>query len=85
MKGVMGFDKKDELSLLYIGTFEVLESVGTVAYRMALSPNLSNVHSIFHVTMLKRYHCDCDYIIKWNSIVLENDLQYEEKLIMKLS
>ncbi|WMV45001.1 hypothetical protein MTR67_038386 [Solanum verrucosum] len=31
--------------------------------------------------MLKRYHGDGDYIIKWDSVVLEKDLQYEEKPI----
>ncbi|WMV34360.1 hypothetical protein MTR67_027745 [Solanum verrucosum] len=29
--------------------------------------------------MLKRYHRDGDYIIKWDSIVLDKDLQYEEE------
>ncbi|WMV07507.1 hypothetical protein MTR67_000892 [Solanum verrucosum] len=29
----------------------------------------------------KRYHSDEDYIIKWDSIVLDKDLQYEEEPI----
>ena len=31
--------------------------------------------------MLKRYHGDGDYIIKWDSIVLDKDLQYAEEHI----
>ncbi|WMV29780.1 hypothetical protein MTR67_023165 [Solanum verrucosum] len=31
--------------------------------------------------MLKRYHGDGDYIIKWDSVVLDKDLQYEEEPI----
>ncbi|XP_049348180.1 uncharacterized protein LOC125812746 [Solanum verrucosum] len=31
--------------------------------------------------VLSRYHGDGDYIIKWDTIVLDNDLQYEEELI----
>ncbi|KAH0765327.1 hypothetical protein KY285_001198 [Solanum tuberosum] len=54
---------------------------GPVAYRLALPPNLSGVHPVFHVSMLKRYHGDGDYIIKWDSIVLDTDLQYKEELI----
>ncbi|WMV50348.1 hypothetical protein MTR67_043733 [Solanum verrucosum] len=54
---------------------------GPLAYRLALPPNLSGVHSVFHVSMLKRYHSDGDYIIKWDSILLDNDLQYEEEPI----
>ncbi|WMV41855.1 hypothetical protein MTR67_035240 [Solanum verrucosum] len=64
MKGVMRFGKKGKLSPRYIGPFEVLECVGLVAYRFALPPNLLGVHPIFHVSMLKRYHGDRDYIIK---------------------
>ncbi|KAK4708466.1 hypothetical protein R3W88_029391 [Solanum pinnatisectum] len=84
MKGVMRFGKKGKLSPPYIGPFEVLEYVGPVAYILALPPNISGVHLVFHVSMLKRYHGDGDYIIKWDSIVLDKDLQYEEEPIVIL-
>ncbi|KAH0653103.1 hypothetical protein KY290_031391 [Solanum tuberosum] len=41
----------------------------------------NGVHPVVHVSMLKRYHGDRDYIIKWDSIVLDKDLQYEEESI----
>ncbi|KAK4708550.1 hypothetical protein R3W88_029475 [Solanum pinnatisectum] len=81
MKRVMRFGKKGKLSSRYIDPFEILECVGSVAYRLALPPNLSSVHPVFHVSMLKRYHGDRYYIIKWDSIVLDKDLQYEEEPI----
>ncbi|WMV49748.1 hypothetical protein MTR67_043133 [Solanum verrucosum] len=34
--------------------------------------------------MLKRYHGEGDYIIMWDSIVLDKDLQYEEEPIVIL-
>ncbi|WMV24151.1 hypothetical protein MTR67_017536 [Solanum verrucosum] len=37
------------------------------------------VHPVFHVSMLKKYHGDGDYVIKWDSILLDNDLQYEKE------
>ena len=52
------FNKRDKLSLRYIGPFEILERVGTVAYRLALPPSLSSVHSVFHVSMLQKYTPD---------------------------
>ena len=50
--GVVRFGKWGKLSPRYIGPFEVLESVGIVAYQLALSPILSSVHDVFHVFML---------------------------------
>lgn len=74
MKKVIRFGKKGKLSLRYVGPFEVFECVGPVAYRLTLSPNLSSVHSVFYVSVLKRYHGYEDYIIKNDSIVSDKDL-----------
>ena len=49
---VVRFDKRGKLAPRYIGPFEVLERVGTVAYRLALPLSLSGVHEVFHVSML---------------------------------
>ena len=78
MKGVMRFGKRGKLSPRYIGPFEVLKRVGEVAYELALPPGLSGVHPVFHVSMLKRYHGDGNYIIRWDSVLLDENLSYEE-------
>ena len=51
-RGVIRFSKRGKLSPRYIGPFEVLERVGTVAYRLDLYSSLSSVHVVFHVSML---------------------------------
>ena len=51
-KGVVRFGKRGKLALRHIGPFEILEMVGTVAYRLVLPPTLSGVHEVFHVSML---------------------------------
>ena len=55
---VIRFSKRDKLSLRYIGPFEILERVGTVAYWLALPPSLSSVHAVFHVSMLQKFTPD---------------------------
>ena len=51
-RGMVRFGKRGNLSLRYIGPFEVLERVGTVTYLLALPPGLSGVHAVFHVFIL---------------------------------
>ena len=81
MKDVMCFGKRSKLSSRYIGPFEVLKLVGEVAYELSLPPGLSGVHPVFHVSMLKRYHGDGNYIIRWDSVLLDENLTYEEEPI----
>ena len=44
---VVRFGKRGKLSPRFIGPFEVLERVDTVAYRLALPPNMTGVHEVF--------------------------------------
>ncbi|XP_017974468.1 PREDICTED: uncharacterized protein LOC108661549 [Theobroma cacao] len=75
----MRFDKKGKLSPQYIGPFEILERVGPVAYRLALSPGLSNIHPVFHVSMLRKYNPDPSHVIRYETIQLKDDLTYKEQ------
>ena len=54
-KKVMRSGKKCKLSPRFIGPYEVIEKVGPVAYRLALPSELEKIHSVFHVSMLRRY------------------------------
>ena len=51
-RGVVRFGKRGKLSPRFIVPFEMLERIGTVAYHLALPPNMSGVHEVFHVSML---------------------------------
>ena len=81
MKGVMWFGKRGKLSPRYIGPFEVLKRIGEVAYELALPSGLSEVYPVFHVSMLKKYHGYGNYIIRWDSVLLDENLSYEEELV----
>ncbi|XP_073153742.1 uncharacterized protein [Henckelia pumila] len=77
-KGVLRFGKKGKLSPRYIGSFEILDKVGTRAYRVALPPNLEGVHDVFHVSMLKKYISNPSHVIHHEPVHWTPDLSYEE-------
>ncbi|XP_043817355.1 uncharacterized protein LOC122725013 [Manihot esculenta] len=52
-----------------------------VAYRLALPPELSQIHDIFHVSMLRRYRSDPSHILQKQPIELRKDLTYEEESV----
>ena len=79
LKGVLRFGKKGKLSPCIIGPFEILERIGILAYRLALPPNLSSVHDVFHVSMLRKYVYDPTHVIEYEPLVVHENLTYEEK------
>ena len=74
----MRFGKKGKLSLIYIGPFEIIERIGKVAYRLTLSPDLSKVHNVFHVSILKKYVFNPSHVLSEEPIEVHEDLMYEE-------
>ena len=77
----MRFRKKGKLSLRYVGPFEIIQRIRKMAYKLALSPELSSVHDVFHVSMLKKYVFDPSHILNQEPIEVHEDLTYEEKPI----
>ena len=70
---VVRFGKRWKLSPRFTGPFEILERVGTVAYWLALPPNMSGVHDVFHVSMLQRYTPDPAHVVDWGEIEVDMD------------
>ena len=77
-RGVVRFGKRGKLSPRFIGPFEILERVGTVAYRLALFPNMLSVHEVFHVSMLRKYTLDPAHVVDWGQIEVDIDRTFEE-------
>ena len=76
--GVVRFGKHEKLSPRFIGPFEILKRVDTVACQLALSPNMSGVHEVFHVSMLLRYAPDPAHVVDWGQIEIDTDGTFEE-------
>ncbi|GJX77371.1 hypothetical protein Tco_0324182 [Tanacetum coccineum] len=78
-KGVIRFGKRGKLNPRYIGPFKVLAKVGTVAYRLELSQQLSKVHSTFHLSNLKKCLSDELLAIPLDEIHIVDKLYFIEE------
>ncbi|XP_075507425.1 uncharacterized protein LOC142544249 [Primulina tabacum] len=82
MKGMVRFSKSGKLNPRYVGPFEILEKVGTLAYRMALPPDVSSIHNVFHISQRRKYIPDPCHILKVAPLMIEGhlneELKYEE-------
>ena len=84
MKGVMRFGKRGKLTPKYIGPFEILNRIENVSYRLALPPNLSHVHPVFHISMLRKYIPHPSHALPVQEVTIRGDLYYEEKPVAVL-
>ena len=77
-RGVVRFSERGKLSPRFIGPFEILERVGTIAYWLALPPSMSSVHEVFHVSMLRRYTHNPAHVVDWGEIEVDTYETFEE-------
>ena len=80
-RGVVRFEKRGKLLPRYIGPFEVLERVDTVAYLLTLSPSLSSVRAVFHVSILRKYTPYLTHVVDWGHLLVDADETFEEGLV----
>ena len=50
-----------------------------MAYRLALPLDLSKLHNVFHVSMLRRYRFDESCILPVQDVQVQADLSYDEE------
>ncbi|XP_050214768.1 uncharacterized protein LOC126665872 [Mercurialis annua] len=64
MKDVVRFGVKGKLATRYVEPYEIIERVGAVDYCFALPPDMSLVHTVFHVSMLRKSISDPSHVHK---------------------
>ena len=47
--------KSRKLTPRFIGSYNITRRIGPVAYEIALSQHLANLHNVFHVSQLRKY------------------------------
>ena len=78
INGVMKFGKKGKLAPRYIGPFEIQARVGEVAYRLVLPPELSCIHTVFHMSMLRKFIADPSHVPQPQAVEFSDDLTHGE-------
>ena len=51
-----------------MGLFDILERVGTLAYKVALPPYLSKIHNVFYVSTFRKYVFDASHVLELEPI-----------------
>ncbi|XP_028798994.1 uncharacterized protein LOC114754394 [Neltuma alba] len=76
MTGIGRSIRAKKLTPRFMGPYEILERVGPVVYMIALPPQLANVHNVFHVSQLKKYHPDPSHIIEPEEIEIWENMTH---------
>ncbi|KAF3626573.1 putative membrane-bound transcription factor site-2 protease-like [Capsicum annuum] len=79
MKGVMCFGKRGKLSPRYVGQYQILKRICTVAYELEFPASLGFVHPVFHVSMLKKCIGDHSMVLTVEGIKVTDSLSYVEE------
>ena len=72
------FGVQEKLAPRYVGPYKILARCGSVAYYIQLSDILSAVHSVFHVSQLKKCLRIPDEVVEIEGLTLQPDLSYIE-------
>ncbi|KAA3487221.1 Transposon Tf2-9 polyprotein [Gossypium australe] len=84
-KKVLRFRCKGKLSPRFIGSYEIIERVGPIAYRLLLPSELEKIHNVLHVSVLRKYRSDLSHVITPSEIEVRSDMTYEEEPIRILA
>lgn len=60
----------------FIGPYQIFKRVGEVAYRVTLPPSLSNLHSVFHVSLFCEYVPDLSHVIPMDDVQVRDNLTF---------
>nr|GEY32841.1 putative reverse transcriptase domain-containing protein [Tanacetum cinerariifolium] len=70
-----------KLNPRYVGPFKVVARVGSIAYKLDLSEELSRVHNTFHVSNLKKCYANEPLAVPLNGLHFDDKLQFMEEPI----
>jgi hypothetical protein len=78
MRDLRRFKVRGKFTPRFIELFKILEKRGEVAYQLELSPQLSDVHDVFHVSQVKKCLRVPEEQIPIEDLNAKEDLSYQE-------
>ncbi|GJU07351.1 putative reverse transcriptase domain-containing protein [Tanacetum coccineum] len=78
-KGVIRFKKRGKINPRYIRPFKILERISPVVYKLQFPEELSNVHSTFHVSNLKKCLSNESLVNPMRELRLDDKLNFVEE------
>ncbi|XP_024200470.1 uncharacterized protein LOC112203780 [Rosa chinensis] len=84
-KGISRFGVKGKLAPRYIGPFPIVQRIGNMAYRVDLPQELEHIHSVFHVSQLKKSPLETQQVLTWRNLSLQSDATYKTEPIRILA
>ncbi|WMV46030.1 hypothetical protein MTR67_039415 [Solanum verrucosum] len=78
MNGAMRFGEKGKFSPHYVGPYHILRNIGKVSYELEFSSDLASIHTVFHVSLLKKCVGDPMSIVPLEGLGVEKNISYEE-------
>src|SRR4051812_33933763 len=66
--------KSRKLTPRFTGPYQILERVGEGAYQISLALSLSNLHDVFHVSLLRRYIVDSSHVVQLGNVQVRDNL-----------
>ncbi|XP_069145436.1 uncharacterized protein [Solanum lycopersicum] len=81
---VSPINDKGKLSHRYIGPYRISKRIGNVAYEWEQLQELAVIHSVFHISMLKKCMGDLSLIVPTENVGIKDCLFYKEILVQIL-
>ena len=78
-RGIFRFGKNGKLAPRFVRPFQIEKRVGSVAYKLILPQQLSLVHDVFHVSMLKKCTLDPTWVVNLQDVQISEDTSYVEE------
>lgn len=77
MTGVGRAMKPKKFTPRFSGPYQITQRIKVVAYRVALTPSLSNLCDVFHVSQLQKYAHDPWHVIQMDNMHVHDNMTIE--------